>query len=83
MATCSDSSQAVTNQEGSRSSGMVAICIDSTGSQPEGRLMTGLEGFHLHLPCLTALQESKSSGVSTASKLRISRKTKELGSICL
>ena len=78
VATCSDSSQAVINQEGARSSGMVAICIDSTGSQPEGRLMMGLEGFHLHLPCLTALQESKSSGVSTASKLRIPGKQKSL-----
>lgn len=38
----------------------------------------GLEGFHLHLPCLTARQESRSSGVSTASKPRIPGKQKSL-----
>lgn len=41
----------------------------------------GLEGFHLHLPHLTsptAPQESKSSGISTASKPRIPRKQKSL-----
>lgn len=78
VASCSDSSQAVTNHEGAKSSGTVALCIDSTGSQPEGRLMMGLEGFHLHLPCLTARQESRSSGVSTASKPRIPGKQKSL-----